>query len=151
VKARCAWIVAAILVVGTAAHTAEQPPAAGRSSIPVTRLYSGNDGETHAEQTAIGFGPAPRFKLHEQTDLIAANGFVVQRWRAGSVADSHTTPQPQYVFGLSGQGEIEISGKKVRLGAGDVVRAEDATGKGHITRCVGQEDCVTIHVFFQPK
>jgi quercetin dioxygenase-like cupin family protein len=56
-------------------------------------------------------------------------------------------PRRQYVITLSGRGEVElIDGTKIELGPGSVDLAEDLTGKGHITRVIGNEDRVTIAI-----
>ncbi len=61
--------------------------------------------------------------------------------------DWHPAPRRQYVITLSGQGEIELEdGKKVRLGPGSINLAEDLTGKGHITRVIGNEPRVTLAI-----
>jgi quercetin dioxygenase-like cupin family protein len=63
------------------------------------------------------------------------------------VADWHTAPRRQYVITLSGRGEVElVDGTKIPLGPGSIDLAEDLTGKGHITRVVGNEDRVTIAI-----
>jgi len=57
------------------------------------------------------------------------------------VADWHTAPRRQYVITLSGHGEVElIDGTKIALGPGSIDLAEDLTGKGHITRVIGNEE-----------
>ena len=54
--------------------------------------------------------------------------------------DWHCAPRRQYSLSLSGTAEIEVGdGTVVRLHPGDVVLAEDLTGRGHITRVVGAE------------
>jgi hypothetical protein len=43
--------------------------------------------------------------------------------------------------------EVEVGdGTKRRFGSGDVLVAEDLTGKGHITRGVGQQPRVSLAV-----
>ncbi len=47
----------------------------------------------------------------------------------------HPAPRRQFVVNLSGLVEIECGdGSKRRLGAGDILLADDTTGQGHITR-----------------
>ena len=65
----------------------------------------------------------------------------------GRVNDWHVAPRRQLVITLSGRGEIEVTGgKKISVGPGNIELAEDLTGKGHITRVVGNEDRVTIQL-----
>ena len=63
---------------------------------------------------------------------------------ARSATDFHNAPRRQYVVMMSGQLEIEIGdGTKRVLDPGDVLVAEDLTGKGHITRGVGEQPRVS--------
>ncbi|MFQ5931632.1 MAG: cupin domain-containing protein, partial [Nitrospiraceae bacterium] len=72
--------------------------------------------------------------------LQAATGIAFRRAPAGHVQDWHPAPRRQYVVTLSGQGEIEVGDGTVRsFGPGDVMLAEDTTGRGHITRVVGAQ------------
>jgi hypothetical protein len=51
------------------------------------------------------------------------------------------------VFTVSGAVDIEVGdGTTRRLGAGDILIAEDTTGQGHVTREVGPEPRVSIFV-----
>lgn len=53
----------------------------------------------------------------------------------GHVQGLHTAPRRQLIFLTSGILEIESSeGRRFILRPGDLIFAEDATGKGHITR-----------------
>jgi len=101
----------------------------------IVRLYTGADGESHFEELDLPFEGAGGA---EATMLQAATGIVFRRAPAGHVQDWHPAPRRQYVITLSGQVEIEIGDGTVRrFGPGDVVLAEDLTGRGHITRVAG--------------
>jgi hypothetical protein len=109
----------------------------------IHRLYTGADGQTHAEEITVNFGAGgtDAFKLK------AGAGAEIRRAPPGRVADWHVAPRRQYVITLSGRGEVElIDGTKIELGPGSVDLAEDLTGKGHITRVIGNEDRVTIAI-----
>lgn len=103
----------------------------------ITRLYTGKDGESHFEEIDLPFetmGDA------ETTAMQGASGVVFRRAPAGHVQEWHPAPRRQYVITLSGQGEIEIGdGTRRRFGSGDVMLADDTTGRGHITRVVGSQ------------
>jgi hypothetical protein len=61
--------------------------------------------------------------------------------------DWHTAPQRQYVVTLSGESEIELEGgRKLRLGPGHILLAEDTTGQGHISRAVGSADRISLFI-----
>lgn len=83
----------------------------------------------------------------ETTSLQAAVGIVFRRAPTGHILDWHPAPRRQYVMTLSGQGEIEIGDGTVRrFGPGDVMLAEDVTGRGHITRVVGSQPRVYVTI-----
>jgi hypothetical protein len=109
----------------------------------ITRLYTGPDGQTHAEEINVNFGPGGT----DGFKLMAGAGAEVRRAPPGRVADWHVAPRRQYVITLSGHGEVElVDGTKIPLGPGSIDLAEDLTGKGHITRVIGNEDRVTIAI-----
>ena len=61
--------------------------------------------------------------------------------------DFHCAPRRQYVVNLSGSVEIEIgSGEKRLLGPGSILLAEDTTGRGHISRAVGNEERKSLFI-----
>ena len=142
-----AWFTgAALLGLSVFVHPAESAQNATAKTgkpVKITRLYTGADGQTHAQEIEVNFGPGGTnpFKL------MAAAGAEIRRAPPGRVADWHTAPRRQYVITLSGRGEVElIDGTKIELGPGSIDLAEDLTGKGHITRVIGNEDRVTIAI-----
>jgi quercetin dioxygenase-like cupin family protein len=61
--------------------------------------------------------------------------------------DWHPAPSRQYVVTLSGESEIELDGgRKLRLGPGHILLAEDTTGQGHISRAIGSGDRISIFI-----
>lgn len=106
----------------------------------VVRIFTGSDAQTHFEDLDI-----------ETFAKLAANvgegSIRLNRGPAKSFSDFHNAPRRQYVVVMSGELEIEIGdGTKRRLGSGDVLVAEDLTGKGHITRGVGEELRISLSV-----
>ena len=112
------------------------------------RLYSGDDGESHFEDIEFKFEPDRQM---ESTSLGAAKSVNVRRvppgaaWTgAGVVLDWHPAPRRQYLFTLSGAWDIECGGGEVRrFQAGDIMLADDLTGRGHTSRVIGD----VPHVF----
>ncbi len=103
----------------------------------IVRLYTGTDGQSHFEELELEFKP---FDIQEISSLQEATDIVFRRAPSGHVQDWHPAPRRQYVITLSGEGEIEIGDGTVRrFGPGDVMSAEDVTGRGHITRSVGSQ------------
>jgi hypothetical protein len=110
----------------------------------INHLYTGPDGQTHVEEIDAKFASGGGVEAYK---LLANSGAEIRRAPPGRVADWHTAPRRQYVITLSGHGELEISdGKKILVGPGSIELVEDVTGKGHITRTVGDEDRVTIQI-----
>ena len=120
--------------------------AAGEEHKPVmiTHLFTGPDGQTHAEEIEAKSVPGGGNDVYK---LLANDGAELRRAPPGRVSDWHTAPRRQYVITLSGHGELEVTGgKKISVGPGNIELVEDTTGKGHITRVVGNEERVTIQV-----
>lgn len=113
----------------------------------VTRLYTGADGESYAEDTEVAWRPAQlRPELSESTS-VNVTGARFLRWPRGFVWTGHPASRRQYVVILSGRGEVDVAGgKKLQLAPGRVLLAEDVTGKGHVTRIGPDEDLVMLLV-----
>jgi len=106
----------------------------------ISRMYTGDDGETHIEDLSLDTHP-------ELTSLLAAKGVVFRSQPAGAFSDFHPAPRRQFVITLSGEVEIGLAdGTVYRYGPGHVNLAEDVTGKGHTTRVVGDVPRVTATV-----
>lgn len=115
--------------------------AQARKTVMMTHLYTGPDGQTHAEEIEAPFPANDVFKMMQ------VNGAELHRYSPGYVNDWHPAPRRQYVITLSGRGEVELaSGQKITSGPGHIEFAEDTTGKGHITRVVGNEDRITLQL-----
>ncbi|MGE5218596.1 MAG: hypothetical protein ACM3SP_16500 [Chloroflexota bacterium] len=101
----------------------------------IVRIFTGVDNESHFEDIDIELD----FKGKVATSALQpALGIVFRRSPATHLSDFHPVPKRQYVITLSGQVEIETGDGTVRrFGPGDVMLAEDTTGRGHITRVVG--------------
>ena len=129
-------------IVGRVAIPSAGAQSQSHKSMFMTRLYTGPDNQTHAEEVEVNFtagNPGQVFKMMQVT------GAELRRGAAGTVSDWHRGPRRQYVITLSGRGEVEVAGgKKIALEPGHIDLVEDTTGKGHITRSLGTEDRVTL-------
>ena len=111
----------------------------------VTRLYTGSDRESHFEDVNI---------LLEDTDgvdrrsqLMKATGILFRETGGEYSLDWHNAPRRQFIITLEGQVEIVIGdGTKRQLGPGDILLAEDTTGRGHISRAVNNQPRTSIIV-----
>src|SRR5688572_338976 len=106
------------------------------------RGYSGDEGESHVAELPLAMKPFVDVEgAHGQSSAMQpAQGIVFREAPAGYVLDWHCAPRRQYAISLSGTAEIEVGdGTVVRVEPGDVVLAEDLTGRGHVTRVVGDQ------------
>ena len=118
--------------------------AQARKPIMVTRIYTGSDGLSHAEEIELKLATSGAAGTSE---MIKATGVQFRRTPAGTFSDWHVGPRRQYIITLSGRGEIEVAGgKKIALEPGRIELIEDTTGKGHTTRVVGSEDRLSIAI-----
>jgi quercetin dioxygenase-like cupin family protein len=130
-------------------HNQDGVAAQHRNAIIMTRIYTGPDGQTHAAEVEVKVNPlAGRFERSFATSqTVKTSGSQFMRWSPGYVNDWHPARQRQYVITLSGRGEIElVGGQKIALEPGRIILAEDVTGKGHISRTLGAEECVSLVV-----
>ena len=72
---------------------------------------------------------------------VGAKGVSFWRLAPGWFADQHPTPNRQLTFVMSGKLETRTTdGKTLNAGPGDVFLVEDRTGKGHVSRVVGDSE-----------
>ena len=142
--ARTLMIAVALAAVVMLAQTAFAQGQSGtadeaKATFIVTDMYTGPDGLTHLRNKEIKLG-----------ELEKAAAIVIGRISANPArpSDWHNAPSwRRYVVPLSGRFEVEVSsdGTIKSFGPGDILLAEDTTGKGHKTRAVGG-DCVWLFV-----
>src|SRR6516164_9045153 len=137
-------IAAGLLGLVALVADAQTSGAQKHQSVVITRLYTGPDGQTHAEEIEAKFTPGSGNDVFK---MLTTAGAELHRAPAGRVSDWHTAPRRQYVITLSGHGELEVAGgKKIAVGPGHIELVEDTTGKGHITRVTGTEERVTLQL-----
>ncbi len=136
-----AALLCGLCISAPAAKSADGAKMAERGKpVKITRFFTGPDGLTHAEEMMVTFPMGGG--TH---DLLANAGAQLRRTPPGRVNDYHTASRRQYVITLSGHAELVLSGgETLQVGPGSIELAEDLTGKGHITRTVGDEDRVAI-------
>jgi quercetin dioxygenase-like cupin family protein len=139
------WIPTLVIVLGARSIAGEPLLAQTRTPIKVTRLFTGADGKTHVEEQEIPLKPQGRGT--ELSDTVAVAGLQFRTTNQDYHLDFHTAPRRQYVVTLSGESEVELEGgRKIRLGPGHILLAEDTTGQGHISRAVGTADRVSLFI-----
>lgn len=102
----------------------------------VYNLYSDPEGETHFREIEVECtDQRPWGSLSKPQ---TATNIIFVEAPATIVAEAHAAPCRQYVIILSGAVEVVTSdGERRVFRAGDIVLVEDTTGKGHITRMLG--------------
>jgi hypothetical protein len=101
----------------------------------ITRIYSGADGESHFEDVEVPL--IDRGGIGHISQLEGATGVVFRETDGDYDYDFHNAPRRQYVINLDAAVEIEVGdGTKRVLGPGEILLAEDTTGRGHISRSV---------------
>ena len=110
----------------------------------VIRVYTGEDGESHLEELEL---PYEKIANAERTAMEGASGIQFRRVASGDFQDFHVAPRRQYVITLQGQAEIGLGYGTVDIfNAGDVLLADDLTGRGHTTKAVGPIERVSIAI-----
>jgi hypothetical protein len=127
-------------VAMSSAQSADGAAAAKSKPVMITRFFTGPDGLTHAEEIEAKFAPGGG-----AYQLLANSGTQLRSTPPGRENGYHTASRRQYVITLRGHAELVLSGgQTIQVGPGSIELAEDLTGKGHITRTVGNEDRVAI-------
>ena len=110
-----------------------------------TRLYCDVSGSSRLEEVEVAFSsaefapPAPSLDV---ATAVPASAHLFIRLHTGWFDPAHPAPARQFMVVLSGVVELEASGQTRRLGAGDIILAEDTEGPGHATaRCRGLRCC----------
>ena len=107
----------------------------------ITRLYTGEDGQSHFEELDMDAGEYPWGELR------TATGVMFRYDEPGKFIDWHVAPRRQFIITLSGVVEIGLGdGSLRRFGAGNVMLADDLTGQGHTTRAVGDEPRISVAI-----
>ncbi len=102
----------------------------------ITRIYTGNDGESHFEEMQVDFFEAAYGKLSQ---LVETQGVIFGEVDKENEIDWHNPPCKQYVLMLRGIMEIETGhGVKKSFKEGEILLAEDLTGRGHKTRALSE-------------
>jgi hypothetical protein len=111
----------------------------------ITRLYTGPDGESHFEDLDIALhngGPIGRL-----SERIPATGMILRETGGDYDYDWHCAPRRQAIVMLDGAVDVEIGDGTVRrFGPGDILLAEDTTGRGHRSRAVNNQPRRSIFI-----
>ena len=140
------WIPTLAVVAGIRWVDGEPVFAQERAPIKVTRLYTGADGKTKVEEFVVPV--KPRGLGSENSEMVGLSTLQFRRTSPEYYLDFHPASRRQLVVTLRGESEIELDGgRKLRLGPGHILLAEDTTGQGHISRGIkGSPDRFTMDI-----
>jgi len=111
----------------------------------VVRIYTGEDDESHFEDVEIPLRDLGT--IGSISKLNQATGIAFRETEGDYEFGFHNAPRRQYVINLDAAVEIETGdGTKRVLEAGEVLLAEDTTGRGHISRAVERKPRRSIFV-----
>jgi hypothetical protein len=105
----------------------------------VLRSFTGSDGESHFEDVEIA--PEDLGAIGAISKPLPAKSVLFRETGADYDLGFHNAPRRQFVIMLpDGRVELEVgSGERHVLGPGDVLLAEDTTGRGHESRALDPE------------
>lgn len=104
----------------------------------ITRIYAGSDGESHFEDIHIPLQDAG--DIGSLSRVFPATGVIFRETDGHYDYHWHNAPCRQLVLMLEGGVEIEASdGEKRIFDSGDILLAEDISGRGHISKAVNQQ------------
>jgi hypothetical protein len=99
----------------------------------IVRVFTGDDKASHFEELDIPLDSSAYGQFFSEP--VPVQSVIFRETPAGGLLDFHPAPRRQFVITLEGVVEIECGdGAKLRLGAGDILLADDLTGQGHISR-----------------
>lgn len=103
----------------------------------IHNLYTDANGESHFRDIEIEWVAERRgSKLSAR---LPANGIIFRETQAEYDLDWHTAPRRQYIVNLDAGVQITASDGESRvIGAGEIILVEDITGKGHLSKGLGQ-------------
>lgn len=111
----------------------------------ITRLYTGADNESHFEDIEIPLQDAGN--IGHLSELVEATGIIFRRTDPDYDYDWHNAPRKQYIIMLDGAVDVEIGDGSVRrFSTGDILLAEDTTGRGHKSKAVDNQSRLSVFV-----
>ena len=148
---------AGLLAHGDEAHSA----AASTRVLPFTHLWADANGVSHFRDEKLGFEAAtpenPTAGTSSRTNpdpealvalpLRGATGATFLYLKRAAVEDWHRAPRRMYLIAVQGMSEVTAGdGEMRRFGPGSIILMDDLTGKGHITRAVGDVDHIALTI-----
>ena len=155
-----AGVVIALLTACLAASSAEEAKTMSSStlSLPYVHLYADSNGVSHFRDERLAFTAAaadPSLASPQLSNARAITSRVLSKapgatllvLKRGAEEDWHRAPRRMYLIVVQGMSEVTAGDGEVRrFGLGSLLLMDDTTGKGHITRAVGDVDHVALTI-----
>jgi hypothetical protein len=137
------------------------PSAAASRVLPITHLWADANGVSHFRDEKLSFeaatpeNPTAGTSSHTNPDpealvslpLRGATGATFLYLKRAAVEDWHKAPRRMYLIAVQGMSEVTAGDGQVRrFGPGSIMLMDDLTGKGHITRAVGDVDHIALTI-----
>jgi len=112
----------------------------------LVRIYTGDDGESHLDITDdADLDFVERDGTRTAVQSVTGAQFALRK--DGYFSDFHNAPRRQYMMYLTATVEIGLGdGTKHIMNPGDVLLAEDTTGRGHSSRVIKEGMCVVVRI-----
>jgi hypothetical protein len=104
----------------------------------IHNLYVDDKGESHFRDIEVQW--AEKINFSRQSKRLPATGIIFRETSPDYDLDWHPAPRRQYIINLDGGVKITASDGESRvIGAGEVLLVEDTSGKGHLSKSVGDK------------
>ncbi len=114
------------------------------------RIFADGRGESHFDEVDIPLSEvnfAPPAAPLQMSERLEARNLIFATLPQGWYGDWHPTPARQYFVLLTGSLEAEVSDGEVRrVTPGAAVLVEDTSGKGHVTRVLGDTEARGVFI-----
>ena len=112
----------------------------------IVRVYTGDDGESHLDITdEANLTYVERDGTRTAVQGVSGAQFAMRK--EGSFSDFHNAPRRQYMIYLTATVEIGLGdGTTHVMDPGDVLLAEDTTGRGHSSRVLKGGMCAVVRI-----
>lgn len=147
---------------GLLTHADEAHPAVASTRVlSFTHLWADANGVSHFRDEKMSFEAAtpenPTAGTTSRTNpdpealvalpLRGATGATFLYLKRAAVEDWHKAPRRMYLIPVQGMSEVTAGDGEVRrFGPGSIMLMDDLTGKGHITRAVGDVDHIALTI-----
>ncbi len=114
------------------------------------RIYCDDSGDSHFEDVSVEVSPvdyAPPALPLNLAAPIDSERMILFSVPAGWVGDWHPSPCRQFYIQLSGELEIQVGDGEIRkFSAGSIILVEDTSGRGHVSRNLGNSEVNAVFV-----